>query len=188
MATPFNLYLLQGLPIADLAVINGLNNQGLGNVNDLTGLGEDDIAHICSNVRELGGVIPNPLFPATPGAPPTIPNPGTSLGFVYEKRLKMLLYYLKHLRRIQRMFVPGEADLDRLTSVYALKEIEDEEQDIDMPESLPKVEKVRQLLEDIDNYLSVKRGISGCPWPTSSDKWRHSPRQLPTSKTSSPAS
>jgi hypothetical protein len=111
---------------------------------------------MCANVCKPGGLIVNPMLAgrgrgrgqaAAPDVPlpAQIPNPGTLLGHVVEVRLKMLCYFVKHLVRIQRMpFVAAEASLERLSSVYRLKEVEDEETDeLKRPTPLAKIENVR---------------------------------------------
>jgi len=50
-----------------------------------------------------------------------------------------------------------------LNACYELKEEGEEDQDIDLPEKLKKVEDVRQVLEKIDHYLKKKLGSSGVP-------------------------
>jgi hypothetical protein len=91
------------------------------------------------------------------------PNPGIQIGHIYEKRLKMLRYYLLHLQRIQRPMAVAQATLARLTICYRLKDAEDEEEEVDLPGKLTRTEKVREVLEDIDNYLLRKLGSSGLP-------------------------
>jgi hypothetical protein len=161
-----NNYLNDPIGITDPQARVALNNQGLQSFFDFYTLTEKDIIEICANIRKPGGTIPNPVHdPAAPvaGIPPTIPNPGIHLGHIYEKRLKMLRYYLLHLQRIQRPMVIAQATLARITICYRLKEAEDEVEDIDLPTKLSRVDKVREVLEDIDNYLLRKLGASGLP-------------------------
>jgi hypothetical protein len=161
-----NNYLDGTLGITDGATIAALNVQGLDSFTDFLTLTEDDITDICSNVRKPGGTIPNPAYdPANPvaGITATIPNPGTQLGHVYEKRIKMLRYYLFHLERIQRTITPATATVNRLTNCYRLKETEDDEEEVTLPTKLVCIEKVREILEDMDNYLIQKKGITGLP-------------------------
>ena len=65
--------------------------------DDLSTLTEDDIAEVCSNVRNPGRTVPNPTYvaptaaaPVVPGVPVEISNTGVHIGHVYEKRLKMV--------------------------------------------------------------------------------------------------
>jgi hypothetical protein len=161
-----NNYLTNVLGIVQYDVINALNNQGLTSIDDFISLTEDDIGDVCTIARKPGGMIPNPaLLRRAPiaGLPPTIPNPGVLIGHLHEKRLKMLRYYMHHLHRIQRTFDPNHATLAVITDIYKLKEAEDDDDDVDLPEKLTTVEKVRVVLENIDNYLIRKRGSSFVP-------------------------
>lgn len=137
----------------------------MNDYDDFLTLTEKDVGDICANIRKPGGTIANPALVAGGNQPALIPNPGTPIGYVFEKRLKMLRYYRLHLQRIQRPFDDLEATLVRLASVYALKEEEDLEDDDDvrLPTKLTDINKVRMTLEDIDDYLNRKRGISGVP-------------------------
>jgi hypothetical protein len=162
----FNNYLTNTIGINLPGATAALNAQGLTSFDDFTTLTEDDIGDVCTNVRKPGGTIPNPNFNPNqplPGVPATIANPGTQLGHVFEKRLKMLRYYCHHMARIQRPIVANQATIARLSACYRLKEHEDESEDIDLPGKLMKIEKVRDVLEDIDNYLIRKLGSSGLP-------------------------
>jgi hypothetical protein len=162
----FNNYLNAMIGINDAALVTAINGQGLEGFDDFLMLTEDDIGNICTNVRKPGGTIPNPAYDPNnivPNIPATIPNPGRQLGRVYEKRLKMLRYYVHHLQRIQRVIVANQATLDRLVNCYRLKDAEDEDEDVELPQKLLKTDKVRDVLEDIDNYLVRKLGSSGLP-------------------------
>lgn len=161
-----NNYLRQVLLIADAAVRTALNTQGLESLEDFVALTEKDIDDICSNARKPGGTIPNPAYQArnNPAAPPFLPNAGVQIGHVFVKRLKMLRFYLFHLRRVQRPFQAATATLDVITALYRMYEQEQEEDETkDLPEKLTSVEKVRYTIENIDNYLIRKRGSSGAP-------------------------
>lgn len=98
-----NNYLNNVLLIGDQAVRAALNTQGLQSLDDFIALTEKDIDDICSNARKPGGTIANPAFDAAnsvPGVPPFLPNAGVQIGHIFVKRLKMLRFYLFHLRRI----------------------------------------------------------------------------------------
>jgi hypothetical protein len=162
----FNNYLINTIGINVAGATAALNAQGIEGFDDFTILTEDDVSNVCNNVRKPGGTIVNPNFnPAQPipGVPPTIPNPGIQLGHVFEKRLKMLHYYCNHMLRIQRPIVANQATIARLTACYRLKDKEDEKEDVELPPKLQKIDKVRDILEDIDNYLIRKLGASGLP-------------------------
>jgi hypothetical protein len=173
-----NAYLQDVLRIESPSIRAGLFEQGLTSFLDFETLTEKDIMQICANVRRPGGLIPNPMLPGRgrgrgaaaavdlPPLPPQIPNPGTLVGHVVEVRLKMLCYFVKHLVRVQRMpFVAAEAPLDRLMTVYRLKEVEEEEKDdeLKLPTALTKIDEVRVTLEDLDDYFRRKLGDSGAP-------------------------
>lgn len=165
IATLPDYYMLAVLLITSPTACNALANQGLTDYDVFLTLTEKDIGDICSNVRKPGGTIANPALVAGGGQPAMIPNPGTPIGYVLEKRLKMLRYYRLHLQRIQRPFDDADATLVRLSSVYTLKEEEDndEDDDVKLPAKLASIDKVRMTLNDIDDYLIRKKGISGVP-------------------------
>lgn len=162
-----NNYMNNVLLITTAAVRSALNVEGLQSLDDFVSLSEKDIDDICSNARKPGGLIPNPAYDPTTavaGIGPTMANPGVQIGHLHVKRLKMLRFYIVHLRRIQRSFTAAGATLAQLTNVYALHEQEDEEAEIkDLPDKLVSVDKVRYTLDNIDNYIIKKRGVSGAP-------------------------
>jgi hypothetical protein len=57
----------------------------------------------------------------------------------------------------------AQATLARLTVCYQLKDAEDDLDELDLPSKLTRTDKVRDVLEDIDNYLIRKLGASGLP-------------------------
>jgi hypothetical protein len=112
--------------------------------------------------------LPNPNFdPANPvaGVPQNlfVANPGYPIGIIQVRCLKLLCYYVYHLKRTQRAFVAGDADLVRLTDVYRLKEVEDDDADVPLPDRLTMTEKIRRTIEALDGYLLQKSGASGVP-------------------------
>jgi hypothetical protein len=86
-----------------------LNGQGLVSFDDLLVPTETNIDKIANAIRKPCGVMPipafNPNFPV-PGVLPTLPNPGLPIGDLPVKHLKLLCYYVCHLRRTQRSFNP----------------------------------------------------------------------------------
>ena len=164
-----NGYLQNTLLIGQQNVRDALNAQGLISVSDFEGLTEEDIAEICSNARKPGGTINNPAYDvANPvaGVPATITNPGVLVGHVIEKRLKMLRYYVHHLKKISRKFDPAaaHASLQKLQDLYRFKTSEEEyDNDIELPERLTSVDNIRTVLEDLDDYFERKRGCTGIP-------------------------
>ena len=160
----FNGYLNNRLNITSLMMRTAINDQGLTRIDDFIGLTNQDIKNLCDNIRKQGGTIPNPNATVA-GQPPTITNPGQPISFVSIKRLRMLNYYLHHLRRIQRDSNEGEALPARLTMIWNLKEDEKplEDDDLDLPPKMTDIKTVRSTLEDLDNYLSRRLGTSGLP-------------------------
>ena len=104
--------------------------------------------------------MPNPAHDpnnVVPGIPPTIANPGVTLGHMHEKCLKALRYYVYHLTRIQQPLTLNTAMLARITVLYQHKEQEDEyDNDIALPAKLASVNNIRIVLEDLDEYLLWK--------------------------------
>lgn len=162
-----NNYLNNTLLITSEAVCHALNDQGLTSFDNFATLTEDDISEICSNVQKPGGTIDNPAHDdenPIAGIPARIPNPGRLIGHVHEKRLKMLRYYVYHLSRIQRTFNAPTATLNRLSNLYRFQEHEkDFYNEIDLPDKLTSVDNIRVTLEDLDDYLTQKRGTTGIP-------------------------
>jgi hypothetical protein len=70
---------------------------------------------------------------------------------------------MHHLHRIQRTFDDNQATLAIITDIYKLKEEEDDDEDVEFPDKLTTVDKVRVVLENIDEYLIRKRGSSFVP-------------------------
>jgi hypothetical protein len=164
----YDNYLTNTLLVANHDLRRALIAQGLQDFDDYVTLTEDDISDICTNIRKPGGTIANPDHdPANPvaGVHATIPNPGNPVGHLAEKRLKMLRYYCYHMQRIQRPFAIAAATLPVLTECYELQEQHklEEDEKVELPGKLTNIEKIRQVLENIDNYLSRVRGASGLP-------------------------
>jgi hypothetical protein len=159
-----NAYMQNTLLITEAGTRDALNQQGLEALADFDGLTDKDIKNICANARKPGGTIPNPNV-AVANQPVVINNPGVQLGYVYERRLEMLRYYVYHCMRIQRQLVPQQMTLARLQHVYHLKETEDivKEETIKLPTAITKVEDIRTNIEDLDNYLLRKLGETGLP-------------------------
>jgi hypothetical protein len=166
MTTPaaFDAYLQGTIRIADANMRGTLTSQGLTTVDDFATLREADIDQLCAAVRRPSGMA-NPNY--DPNNPATgvqqnilVANPGFPIGVILVRRLKLLRYYIYHLSRTQRVFVDQEADIARLSDVYRLKEVEDEEVDVPFPEKLVTIDKVRRTIESIDAYLMQKLGAS----------------------------
>jgi hypothetical protein len=99
-----------------------------------------------------GGVVPNPDYdPANiePGIQ------GTNIGHIYQKRLKMLQYNILHLERIQHPMMPGTFKCN------TMKQAKDNKKENKMPAKLTKIDKVREFLENLDDYLYLTLGSVG---------------------------
>ena len=145
-----------------------LNAQGLDAFDVLITLTDKDVKEMCGNVRKPRGTIPNPAYDAVnpvAGVSPTISNPGVSMGLPCEKLLCQLCYYCFHMHRIQREFTAQGSTLAKLNDLWRFKESidEEDEDEVKVPEPLKNVENIRQALDDIDHYLSRKRGMDGVP-------------------------
>jgi hypothetical protein len=138
----FIAYLYNTVGIADPNVRGALNAQGLGTVEVSVTLTKSDIDQLCTAVRRPGGMVTvsNPrYYDATnpvPGVPQNlfVANPGFPIEIIQVCRLKLLCYYVFHLKQTKCAFLDGKADLVWLTDVYRLKEVEDEEPDFSIPE------------------------------------------------------
>lgn len=167
--TALNNYLANTLGLA-AAQRTALNEQGLDSIDVFATLTENEITSICSNVRRPGGVVVNPVAgrgraaAVAAAAGGMMTNPGVLIGYVYEKRLKMLRFYCCYLERVQRDFDDNAATLGVLTNCYGLKELEEAEDDeAKAPEKLSDVKNIRQTLENLDTYLLRKRGSWNIP-------------------------
>ncbi len=165
-------YLHHTIGIAHDPTRDALLNQGLDDFAHLRGMKSDDIKNICATVRKPGGTIPNPLAvagPAGAGQPPTIPNPGHStVGYVFERHLKQLVYEINHCDRIHSPFEHAQSNLNRLRQTYRIKEEEEKRGDDlaytpDHPEKCTKVEQVHKSLEDLNDWVLSSYGVSGLP-------------------------
>jgi hypothetical protein len=159
-----NTYMQNILLIVEPGTRSAINQQGLQAFADFESLTDKDIKNICANARKPGGTIVNPNA-AVANQPAVINNPGVQLGYVYERRLEMLRYYVYHSSRIQRPLVPQSMTLARLQHVYHLKETEDiaKEETFKLPTAITKVEDIRTHIEDLDNYLLLRLGETGLP-------------------------
>lgn len=153
-----NAYLRNTLRIP-LAVVTALNAQGIQAIDDFLDYTETDINNICRNCRRPGGLVPGANIAA-----PQVPNPGVTIGHAVVKRLKQFRFYRHHLVRVQRAWVPAGATLARLREVARRQEIEEAEgEETPLPEKFSNVNNVREVLENIQEYLRHKRGVTGIP-------------------------
>ena len=95
--------------------------------------------------------------------PQTITNPGIAVPLSKEKILCQNCYLANHFVRIQRTFDQQSCTVARLLSLWKYKtRVEDEKDDkVKLPDKLTNVSNIRQMLENIENYLCVKRGVPG---------------------------
>jgi len=161
------------------ALADELINQGLDSFAAFADLTDDDIKQICSVIRKPGGTIPNPAYtaqqhqqansaavPAIPAPhwhPQTITNLGIPVPLPKEKILRQICYLPNHFVRIQRTFDQKSCTIARLLSLWRYKtRVEDEKNDdVKLLDKLTNVSNIRQVLENIKNYLRVKRGVTG---------------------------
>jgi len=143
---------------------NAVIGQGLTTFRSFDYLNDKDIDKIADGIRKPGGTIANPRANVA-GQPAEINNPGTEIGFIHVMRLKMLRYYCAYMDNVQRTIVPGEATLERLTQLWDLKAIIEDEGNIkiDLPEVITNTDDFRTTKEDLDNYLRRKRGSNDRP-------------------------
>jgi hypothetical protein len=163
----FDNYMANVLGIVQIEVRNALRVQGLSTIADFHALTETDIEDVCRIIRRPGGTIPNPAFAqrgrGAQGQPPTVPNPGLQIGHLQEKRLKMVRYFMFHLQRVQRDFDPAVAAMQKLQKIYLLKDVDDENVKVELPDKLTKTDKVREVIENVERALLAMKGINGVP-------------------------
>ena len=94
-----------------------------------------------------------------------IPNQGITVGFVYEKRLRQFQYLRWHLHRVQRPWNAQLANLARLNELWTRFELEENATDSepDYPDPLKKIEDVKKVIENIDDWLDRRLGVRGSP-------------------------
>jgi hypothetical protein len=103
-------YLDGTVGITNLNVHAAINTQGLVAIDDFATLEESGIYQMCANLRWPGGMVnvANPAFDPNnpvPGVPQNlmVNNPGYPIGHIQVKRLKLLRYYVAHLKRTNTM-------------------------------------------------------------------------------------
>lgn len=170
-----------------------LASQGLDSFDRIREATEEDIDSIAMTIRSPGGMILNPLrqdyddavaahnnwappanaapdtvnphpLPNPPGPPHQIRDPGFPISVQQTQYLKLLSYYLKHLKRTSRDFVNNGSTVQRLRIVYAFKDLEhayDSEQGPTKPVKMDKISRIREIIEEVQQYLNHHRGKSG---------------------------
>jgi hypothetical protein len=142
-------YLNQTVGILAAKFCAHVNAQGLLSLGDFALLEENDIEQLCSNVCKPGGMatirVPQNLMVAHPGYP---------IGHIQVHWLKLLRYYVVHLKPTQQSFVSADAaDLARLAGVYCSKDLEDDAPDVPYPDKLTSIDKVFRTIDNIDAWL-----------------------------------
>jgi len=140
--------------------------QGITDYVDFVDMDDKDITGLCDKIRSPGGMIKKGGKGA--GANDLVPNRGVKIGFIAEKNLRQARFYIYHLHRIQRPFVPGDVDLPVLREFWTKRcELEKEGIKADIAKEdikpLKKDGDVRKTLEDLDNLLMNKLGSGGSP-------------------------
>lgn len=173
----FNNYLRDVLMIENVEARQAINNQGITAFDDLTHRTDKYVQEIFTKIRSPGGLVPNPAFAvqpapvagqaAAPFIPAMIPNRGVSIGVNLELRVRQLRYFLFHMYRLQRDFVPAQATLARLERTWALCErierMKETNKELPKVDVLLKVENIRKTVEDIDEILGQRLGTYGAP-------------------------
>ena len=76
----------------------------------------------------------------------------------------MLVCYCILLHKLQRPFLQAQATLENLELAWEQRqEVLDHDNSIPVPLKFKSAAKIRDTLEDIDNYLSLKKGTGGMP-------------------------
>jgi len=128
---------------------------------------DKDITGLCDKIRSPGGVIQKGGKGAR--ANDLVPNIGIKIGFIAEKNLRQARFYIYHMHRIQRPFVPEHVDRLPMIREFWTKRFELEKEGIKSDitkediKPLKKDGDVRKTLEDLDNLLMNKLGAGGSP-------------------------
>ena len=147
------------LLIQDNDARNALTNQGLDDWDSFLTVTDQDIQDICKNIRSPGGLVTNQDGDL-------VPNRGINIGFVFEKRLRQLRYFICHCYRIQRPFAPARATLPNLISIWRLHELEkkkEKDDTVTKPSLMTNVDDIRKTIESIDESLARCYGSFGIP-------------------------
>ena len=136
-------------------------NQGITAFDDLIYITDKDVKDMCSNAKKPGGTIPNPNYVAGGNMPAFIPNPGAQVGFLHEKGLRMLRFYRGYMATIQRPSMPNQVTTARLNEAWVFYEMLEATKDVlvDKPPKLTKQDDARKVIENLDNYLKLKRNV-----------------------------
>ena len=138
------------------AQVGAVIEQGILSLDVLKDMSDDEIKNACVIIRRLPRPNPNNA------AQPLLPVPIT---IINEKYLKLAAYYIRHLDRTQRAFVPAFATIARLEEMQVLKDEEKEAKDKSVTPlaKLESIAKIRVAIENINDHLLKLRGSSGVP-------------------------
>ena len=168
-------------------VIVALDREGLSTTDDLLDLDEDDVENLFKIIKTPGGQIPNPAYvppggmpaPAivtrgtatatAPAAVPAIyipqyiPAIGINIPYLNTKHMVQLVYYMQYLETVQRTFDSAIATKTELKRVFAQKSVVEKEEDLQIPDKITNIKRIRDTIDDIVAYLERKRGVKGAP-------------------------
>lgn len=159
-------YLNNALGVTEERVRDAITDQGLDSFEAFDLLSDEDIKSVCSNARKPGGSVVNPAFHATdnPTAPPTIANTGATISLSLERRLRQLGHLATYLKFTQRTITATNLDPGVAQKLWEHKiRIKDDDDDVKFPAKLTNVDKVREVIENIQDYLDRKRGVQSAP-------------------------
>ena len=140
--------------------------EGIDTFEDFVEMSDKDINGMCDKIRSPGGMIKR--GGRGTGANDLVPNRGIKIGFIAEKNLRNARFYIYHMDRIQRPFVPGDVTLPIIREFWTKRfELEKEGTKADTTKEeikpLKKDGDVRKALEDLDNLLMNRLGAGGSP-------------------------
>ena len=166
-------------------VIVALDREGLSTTDDLLDLDEDDVENLFKVIKAPGGQVLNPAYVppggtpaiATRGAataaapavvpaiyiPQHIPAVGINVPYLNTKHMVQLVYYMQYLETVQRKFVSVLVTKTELKRIFAQKSVVEKEEDLQIPDKITNVKRIRDTIDDIIAYLERKRGLKGAP-------------------------
>ena len=138
---------------------------GIDTFDDLIEMSDKDVTGMCEKIRHPGGM--KEKGGTGRDRDELVPDKGVKIGYLQEKSLRQLRFYVFHCDRIQRSF-------DTNTSFGALKVFWNQRFDLEKEgtkadsskeeiKPLKKDSDVRKALEDLDNLLMNRMGAGGSP-------------------------
>ena len=143
------------------AAVELVENQGLGDLEVIKEMTDDEIETLCRLLRRPGGTVANPA--QGPNAPDRIPNPGMPVACLAETNLKLLRYYLRHLVRISRTARAEDITREKIRALSGLREWESNYSEPDAPEGLINPKDWVRTFEAIHEFLRTQLGTTGIP-------------------------